>query len=231
MEPSRYRIWSMFDEIATTYDKVNRYMTFGLDMLWRKKLASLVPSDTQHVLDCATGTGDQILALYKKSKNIQTITGIDLSKNMLSIAQEKLKAISRPKISLLLGDIENLPFAENSFDAITLSFGIRNVVSLDQALSELLRVLKPGRPLLILETAKPKSPVCKTLHSLYLSKAIPLIGGAVSHKKEAYQYLHQTAQTFPSGDSLCSRFQKHGFKATTSHPLMFGAVSIYQAIK
>lgn len=228
-EPSRVEIWRMFDSISRTYDKTNRWMTLGLDLYWRKKVASFLPAKTDiSLLDCATGTADQIISLFKHAKNIKEAIGIDLSESMLAIGQKKLKKNSLEKVTeLLCASALAIPFPENKFNCVTLSFGIRNVTEVDLCLKEMLRVLKPGGRVVILETSLPKSKILKALHLFYIRKILPLIGSMISKKGDAYKYLNKTAETFPHGKDFCQMLEQAGFKEVESHPMTLGAVSIY----
>lgn len=232
-EPSRHEIWKMFDQISPTYDRANRLMTFGLDQIWRKKLARLLPEKcNMHVLDCATGTADQIIALLSQCDRIENIIGVDLSKEMLAIADAKIrKKVYSPSISFKLASALTLPFPNDAFDCVTISFGIRNVEDVAQALREFLRVLKPSGRLLILEGSLPKNKFVRFFHLFYLRHLIPLIGGLISKNPRAYRYLNQTIETFPSGDSFCSLMKDIGFNHIKVHPVMCSAASIYQGDK
>lgn len=232
MEPSRSEIWKMFDTISGTYDRVNRCMTFGLDKYWRNTLSSHLPAgENLQVLDCATGTGDQILSLLK-TPSIEKITGVDLAEEMLAIGRKKIAGHPlQNKVEFVRSCALSLPFAEDRFDCITLSFGIRNVLDVGACLQELLRVLKPGGRLLILETSLPKNPVIRLLHLTYLRTILPTIGGWISRKKYAYRYLHKTAETFPCGERFCHMLQEAGFVSVKHRPLTLGAVSVYIADK
>ncbi len=225
--------WKMFDQISSTYDKINRIMTFGLDKLWRKKVADFLPKHHPiSILDCATGTADQILALFQYAPNVTEVVGVDLAKEMLSIAEEKIKKTPYAKHVLLQeASILNLPFPNESFDCATISFGIRNVSDISQALQEIKRVLKPEGRLVILETSIPRCAICRILHKFYLQCILPKIGGWISKQKSAYDYLHKTAEAFPSGPAFCQILENQGFRKPQVHPLLFGAVSIYYGDK
>jgi demethylmenaquinone methyltransferase / 2-methoxy-6-polyprenyl-1,4-benzoquinol methylase len=228
--PSRQEIWKMFDTISPTYDRVNRWMTFGLDLYWRGKMASFLPKEENLlVLDCATGTADQALSLAKKAPHIVKIIGIDLSEEMLLKGSKKLQATSfAHKIELKKASALEIPYESGSFHCVTISFGIRNVVDVGSCLKEILRVLKPGGKVLILETSLPENALLKKAHAIYLQRILPKIGGWISKQKSAYEYLQQTAETFPSGSAFCDLLQEAGFTKATSHPLSLGAVSIYE---
>ena len=233
LEPSRNEIWKMFDTLSQTYDKTNRWMTFGLDLYWRKKMGSFLPlKDKISLLDCATGTADQILSLVKHCPKIVEAIGIDLSEEMLKVGRKKIQKTSfAEKIHLQTASALALPFPENRFDCVTLSFGIRNVTDVSACLQEIFRVLQPEGKALILETSLPKLKILRFFHVLYIRKVLPLIGGFISNKKQAYQYLNKTAESFPHGKDFCNLLEKSGFIEVSCHPMTFGAVSIYQATK
>ncbi len=229
LDTSKQDIWKMFDAIAKTYDKANRYITFGLDLYWRRRVSSFLPPRKDlSVLDCATGTADQLISLLKRSKNIKRAVGLDLSLGMLEVAKKKAK---KWDIEFVHGSALCLPFSDALFDCVTLSFGIRNVTDVDRCLYEILRTLKPGGRALILETSLPKAKLVKASHMFYLRKIIPSVGGWISKKKYAYQYLNKTAEAFPCGKDFCDRLLQAGFEKAECHPLSFGAVSIYVAEK
>lgn len=223
----------MFDAISPTYDRVNRLMTAGLDKRWRREMASYLPSGKNlRLLDCATGTGDQLFSLLDTSPHIERAVGIDLAEAMLACAKKKgEKKPYANRVSWQVASLTALPFEEESFDCITISFGIRNVDNLPAALAECCRVLKPDGRLLILETSLPKNWLLKTAHLFYLRKLLPKLGGWVSKNRKAYDYLNKTAETFPHGESFCTILKQAGFHNVHYSPLTFGAVSIYRADK
>lgn len=231
--PSREDVWRMFDQISSTYDKVNRAMTAGLDVTWRKKMGSFLPKkDEISLLDCATGTADQIISLMDHHPNIVCAAGIDLAEQMLQIGRKKLE--NKPykeSVTLIKASALDIPFPDDTFDCVTMSFGIRNVTNTSVCLQEIYRVLKPGGMVLILESSVPSTPVLKQLHLLYLRQVLPRVGGWLSHKKDAYVYLNKTIETFPYGKQFCHLLEINRFYMTKMTPLMLGAVTIYQADK
>lgn len=231
--PSRENVWKMFDQISSTYDIVNHAMTGGLDIVWRKKMAHFLPDNKEiYLLDCATGTADQIISLMQQNPCIVQAIGIDLAEKMLDIGKRKLlKYNFNDKVSLLKASALCIPFEDESFDCVTMSFGIRNVTSPAECLQEIYRVLKPGGKALILESSLPKNPVIKHLNLLYLRNLLPFLGGYISQKKEAYKYLNKTIETFPHGKEFCHLLEIHKFCKVKMHPLLFGSVTIYQADK
>ncbi len=231
--PSRKDIWKMFDAISPTYDQVNKIITFRGDVRWRKKMASFLPQgENLKVLDCATGTGDQLFTLLEKCDRVAEATGIDLAKEMLKLAEKKLE--KKPYISKVKFEHASataLPYESNSYDALTISFGIRNVDDLNATFSQFLRVLKPGGRLLILETSVPQNPMLKKTHLFYLRHILPRLGGWFSKNKDAYVYLNKTTETFPCGEAFCTLLKEAGFHDVNAHQFMFGAITIYRAEK
>ena len=228
--PSRFEIWKMFDTISPTYDRVNRVMTFGLDCLWRKKMAAFLPEKQQlSLLDCATGTADQLLAFMRYSQKITSAIGVDLSQEMLQIANKKIKKKGFDScISLQEASLLDLPFENHCFDCVSISFGIRNVMDVNKALQECFRVLKPQGRLLILEGAVPNNRLLKTGHQFYLRYLLPFLGGVISGQPQAYQYLNDTISTFPCGEKFCTYLRDVGFTSVKATSFTGGAVFIYQ---
>lgn len=228
--PSRFEVWKMFDKISSTYDLVNRMMTFGLDGLWRKKMAAFLPEKKSlTLLDCATGTADQLLTFMRYSKKITSAIGIDLSKEMLQIANKKIKKRGYDScISLQEASLLDLPFRDRCFDCVSISFGIRNVVDVNTALQECFRVLKPLGRILILEGTIPHNRLFKAGHRVYLRYLLPFLGGLISGQPQAYQYLNDTISTFPYGENFCTYLRDAGFTSVKATPLTGGAVFIYQ---
>lgn len=231
--PSRNEIWKMFDKISSTYDCVNRVMTFGLDQIWRKKLCAFLPSSTgMHILDCATGTGDQMVALMQKRPDIANMIGIDLAETMLKIGKDKIaKKNYAHKVSFLVASALEIPYPDNHFDCVTISFGIRNVTDIMAAFQEFRRVLKPGGRLLILEGTVPRSKVLRAIHLFYLRHFLPKIGGVISGNFNAYHYLNKTIETFPQGEKFTGKMRAAGFVNVHSNPLLGGIATAYQGDK
>lgn len=215
--------WKMFDLISPTYDRVNRILSLGLDRRWRQKVAKQLPQKKNlKILDLATGTGDQILALLNSKAHIQSITGIDLSAEMLAIAKKKLA----DKAQFQLADAEKLPFADESFDATTFSFGIRNVGNPLTSLQSIHRVLKVHGRCLILEFSLPPKPI-RGFYLFYLRHILPHVGGLLSRKPSAYRYLNQTIEAFPCGKDFLDLMREAGFRRLYAMPLALGAVTLY----
>lgn len=224
-------IYRMFDQISPTYDLVNRVMTFNLDQTWRRKMARFLPDvEKMALLDCATGTADQLICLMEKTDRIERAIGIDLAEEMVSIGKKKV--CDKPyadKVSFQIASALELPFEDGTFDCVTISFGIRNVTDVKGALTEFRRVLKPSGRLLILEGSLPKNRVLRRLHLFYLRHIMPRVGGFISKKPLAYRYLNETIETFPCGEAFCDLMREAGFKAA-AHPLMGGIATIYVGV-
>jgi len=231
--PSRDQIWLMFDRIAGKYDLLNHLLSFGIDFYWRRKLARSLPAAENLVLlDLATGTGDQLISLLTHNKHIKQAVGADPSIQMLAIAEKKIRKRGfNDRIKLETGGADHIKYPDHTFDAITISFGIRNFAELEISLHEIRRVLKPDGRLLILEFSLPRNKKIRTLHLFYLRKILPRIGTCISGNSFAYHYLNETIETFPAGDSFCSILNKTGFNKIRANPLTWGIVTIYQAEK
>jgi len=222
----------MFDTISGNYDGLNRLISFGTDLKWRKKvLKYIINHQPESILDIATGTGDLAIKFAKKT-NASKIVGLDLSEGMLSIAKKKVVATSlKNKINFIKGDSEALPFDENSFSAITVSFGIRNFENLEKGLSEILRVLKPNGLFIILETSVPTKFPYKQGYHFHSKILLPIIGKIFSKDKFAYNYLSESASIFPYGTRLNNILQNIGFINVKNKPQTFGVATIYTATK
>jgi len=217
---------AMFDAISRRYDWMNRCLSLGLDKVWRRAVVRHLPKGERlKVLDCATGTADQLLTLLYRAPQVYDAVGIDPSQEMLNLASAKLRDFAY-KTKLLAASAEKIPFPDATFDAITLSFGIRNVADLDQSLKELYRVLLPQGRLLILEFSHPTVKPIRFFHKLYLTHVVPRLGALLVKNKEAYTYLSQTIEAFPQGKELCEILQRYGFTVQV-RPLTLGIVTLY----
>lgn len=220
--PTRKDSWKMFDRISKTYDRTNRILSFGMDLSWRKKLTNYLPEqENLKILDLATGTGDQVMAFLNSNASIESITGLDLSKEMLEIAREKV-----PDIEFIEADAQKIPFSKEAFHAVSFSFGIRNVPSPTTALEEIYRVLKPKGRCLILEFSLPPKPI-RAFYLFYLRHILPWVGGLISKDKMAYRYLNQTIEHFPSGRDFCFHMEGAGFSQVQAIPMNLGTVTLY----
>lgn len=225
------QVEQMFDNIAGNYDSLNRVISFGIDVKWRKKVLKIVSdSKPKIILDIATGTGD--LAILMTETNAEKIIGLDISDGMLEVGRIKIKEKNlNSKIEMVLADSENMPYTDNYFDAITVAFGVRNFENLEKGLTEILRVLKPNGVFVILETSVPEKFPFKQGYRFYSTIILPLIGKLFSKDDSAYQYLSDSASVFPFGEALNNILRKVGFIEVKSSPQTFGVATIYTATK
>ncbi|WBX73377.1 bifunctional demethylmenaquinone methyltransferase/2-methoxy-6-polyprenyl-1,4-benzoquinol methylase UbiE [Tenacibaculum pacificus] len=225
------QVAKMFDNISEDYDGLNRVISLGIDVSWRKKVVKLVgENNPKQILDIATGTGD--LALMMAGLNPDKIVGLDISAGMLEVGKYKIaKANLTDKIEMIVGDSENMPFENNTFDAITVSFGVRNFENLDKGLTEIYRILKPGGKFVVLETSNPTKFPFKQGYKFHTNVLLPIIGKMFSKDKVAYSYLSESANSFPFGEAFNNILQKNGFKNVNNIPVTFGVASIYTAFK
>lgn len=223
----------MFDRIAHRYDLLNRLLSLGQDVVWRNRVARCLPEKSgQHILDLATGTGDQLISIFSKSGRAASGIGIDMAENMLALGRSKLKKRRLDSsVKLQTGDATAIPFPENTFDAVTISFGIRNVTNVPHSLREMRRVLQPGGRVIILEFSLPKNRLLRRFYLFYFRHILPRIGGLISGDSYAYRYLNETVETFPYGDEFCDLLREAGFEAVKMTPLTFGIATIYQGDK
>ena len=228
----KQQVEKMFDNISGSYDGLNRVISLGTDIKWRKRVLKLVSEvQPKTILDIATGTGDLAL-LFAKNITAEKIVGLDLSEGMLSVARKKIiNTALANKVTFVKGDSEALPFEDNSFDVITVSFGIRNFETLEKGLGEIKRVLVPGGRFVILETSVPTKFPWKQGYYVYSRAILPIIGKLFSKDKVAYQYLSDSASVFPFGEKLNNILSKIGFIAIENKPQTFGVATIYMASK
>ncbi len=222
----------MFDKIAPYYDFLNHLLSLGIDVRWRRRaIRQLDRKEGQTILDVATGTADLALEIYRQIRP-QKIIGIDLSNEMLDIGRGKIKAKQwHSQIVLQQGDSENLPFEDNTFDAVTVAFGVRNFENLEKGLAEMQRVLKPGAKIVVLEFSKPRLFPFRQIFNAYFKYLLPLIGRLTSKDQRAYQYLFESVQAFPDGEAFLNVLSKLGFKNSRCIPLTLGVCSIYVSSK
>ncbi|MEM1135147.1 MAG: bifunctional demethylmenaquinone methyltransferase/2-methoxy-6-polyprenyl-1,4-benzoquinol methylase UbiE [Bacteroidota bacterium] len=223
----KQQVAQMFDNISAKYDFLNHFLSLGIDIYWRKRAINMLKvHKPQYILDVATGTGD--LAIEAMSLKPEKVIGIDISEGMLSFGRKKLTKLKlEDKIELQIGDSENLSFKENTFDAIIVSFGVRNFENLEKGLSEMKRVLKDNGTLVVLEFSKPTVFPYKQLYNFYFKNILPLVGKIISRDQAAYTYLPESVQEFPYGKAFTGIMEKLGFKSVKCRPLTFGISSIY----
>lgn len=226
----KQNIGALFDRIAASYDKLNHLLSLNTDKQWRRKAVKGMRSH-EHTLDVATGTGDLAIELLRQHK-ANSITGIDLSSEMMDIAKNKLMKLKNgeaDKVELVMGSALEMPFANAQFDAVTCAYGVRNFADLDKGLSEMHRVLQTGGELMILEFSYPANRFVAACYDLYFSHLLPLIGRCISHDKTAYTYLNLSVKSFIWGEEMCRHIKQAGFTEVTFTPLTFGITTIYRA--
>ena len=231
-DSKKKQVENMFDKIAFRYDFLNRFLSAGIDVGWRKKaIQQLVPLQPKYILDVATGTGDFALTAYKMLRP-NKIVGIDISEGMLDIGRKKISdANLQDKIKLLHGDSEDMKFADNSFDAVTVAFGVRNFENLQKGLSEIRRVLKPGGTLVVLECTKPSAPVIKQLYNFYMKYITPKIGKIIAKNNDAYQYLNESILEFPEKTAFITILNQSNYRNAFYKTLTLETCTIYCAEK
>ena len=213
----------MFGAIARRYDLANHTLSWGTDFYWRKCAANIVASwQPGEIVDLATGTGDLALALQKKLPDAE-VTGVDFQPEMLELA--KRKGVRQT----ILADVMKLPFADASFDCVTIAFGLRNMENWRGALAEMSRVLRRDGHLLVLEFSLPTRPIVRTIYRLYLHRCLPLLGSFLTRKKSAYDYLGDSIEEFPGGHAMIDLIEASGFRHATLQPLSYGIATIYTA--
>ena len=229
-ESKKKQVSEMFDNIANSYDFLNHSLSLGMDNIWRKIAIKKLTNNPKIILDIATGTGDFAVSAAKYTD--AEITGIDISQGMLNVGIEKVRKKNlNNRISLQLADSESLPFNDNTFDAITAGFGVRNFENLNKGLSEMKRVLNNDGIVVILEPSTPKYFPLKQFYKLYFHHVLPTIGAWISKDKSAYSYLPESVDAFPSGEKFIVELKNVGFRDCKHIPLTFGIVSLYIAIK
>jgi demethylmenaquinone methyltransferase/2-methoxy-6-polyprenyl-1,4-benzoquinol methylase len=225
------QVSAMFDNIAPRYDFLNQLLSMGIHKGWRRKAVSMLKDvGPRQILDIATGTAD--FAIEALTLNPEKITGVDISEGMMAIGREKLKRMKlEKKIELMHGDSENLPFSDNTFDALTVGFGVRNFEHLEKGLTSMLRVLKPGGTAVILEFSKPRVFPVKQLYAFYFKRVCPFAGRLFSKDNRAYTYLNESVVAFPDGSDFLGIMTRIGYRECRQHPLTFGIATIYTGKK
>ncbi|MBO4486180.1 MAG: bifunctional demethylmenaquinone methyltransferase/2-methoxy-6-polyprenyl-1,4-benzoquinol methylase UbiE [Prevotella sp.] len=226
------QVEQMFDNIAPAYDKLNHRLSWNIDRGWRRKaIKSLEPYQPQTMLDIATGTGDFAILAAQMLKP-QTLVGADISEGMMAVGRQKVKQLGLSDIiKFQKEDCLALSYPDDTFDAVTAAFGIRNFQNLDQGLSEMCRVLKKGGHLSIAELTTPVSFPMKQLFSLYSHTVLPIYGRLISHDRSAYSYLTATIEAFPQGEEMMNILKRAGFAQTSFRRLTFGICTLYFATK
>jgi len=224
----REQVAEMFDNISPKYDLLNRVLSGGVDLYWRRKAISLLKKENpQLILDIATGTGDLAIEAVRQL-NPKKVIGVDISAGMLKFGVEKMKKLGlEQKIELRMGDSEKLLFDDNTFDAVIVSFGVRNFENLLKGLTDMCRVTRSGGTCVVVEFSKPRKTPFKQLYGFYSATILPFIGRLISKDTSAYDYLPESVQAFPDGEDFLQIFQQAGFKETVCIPLTFGICSVY----
>jgi demethylmenaquinone methyltransferase/2-methoxy-6-polyprenyl-1,4-benzoquinol methylase len=227
-------VCAMFDRIAPKYDLLNHILSFGLDILWRRKLARLVKArKSNNVIDLATGTGDVLIELSRTNNQIEKLVGLDLSENMLDVCRRKLKksGIDTRKLELIVADASNTNLPSDSFDTVTMAFGIRNTADVRATLHEIARILKPKGTVFILEFSMLSNWFVKPLFVFYLRYLVPLVGRLISGDKHAYRYLDSSIESFHRPEQFRQLMQETGFSDVKADSLTFGVAYIYSGHK
>lgn len=238
MTEDKQHIGSLFDRIAPTYDGLNHGLSLNIDRLWRRKTVSLMPP-AEHVLDVAIGTADLTIAMLRAGK-AQRVTGIDLSREMMRIGEEKLTpkqgaaqtgTPGAKPVNFVYANAQSMPFEEASFDGVTCAFGCRNFSDLDAGLREMYRVLRPGGQVTILEFSYPSNKLIRWGYDLYFSHVLPFVGRLVSRDKTAYTYLNKSVKSFCWGEEFLRHLTLAGFQDARFETLTFGIATIYIATR
>ena len=224
----REQVELMFNNISPKYDLLNRVLSLGIDKIWRKQALNLLKQDApSFILDVATGTGDLAIEAATRLKP-KAIIGIDIAENMLAIGREKISKKQLDKIiTLQKGDSEKIAFDDNIFDAVVVSFGVRNFQNLEVGLTEIYRVLKPGGSVMVLEFSKPQKAPFKQVYQFYFKNILPTVGKMISKDSSAYTYLPDSVNAFPDGKAFCSILEKIGFSIQHYKPFTFGVCTAY----
>ena len=231
-QKSSHSVKKLFEKVAFSYDLQNSVLSMGRDIAWRKKLAAIldIPSDGI-ILDAATGTAEVAMEIKRQCPGSRII-GVDFSPSMLEIGIKKIRSASKNDSMLLsAGDICDLPFEDNMFDAITISFGIRNVENRPKGIMEFYRVLKPGGKLFVMEFAYPDNLIMKYLYSFYFRYVLPPVGNFIARTPGAYDYLVESVDGFPAPEKFIEELCYAGFGNTLIHDLTFGIARIYRGVK
>lgn len=230
-EGKKAQVAQMFNNISKKYDFLNRLLSMGIDIYWRKQAVKVLKKlKPELVLDIATGTGD--FAIEALKANPKKVIGVDISEGMLEIGKEKIKKLGlEDRIEMQMGDSEKLLFEDNKFDAVIVAFGVRNFENLPKGLADMNRVLKPGGQLIVLEISQPESFPLKQIYNFYFTQVLPRIGKLISKDTSAYTYLPESVKAFPNGEKFLKELRNVGYKETRCKKLTFGICSMYVGTK
>ena len=244
MNNEKQHIGQLFDRIAGTYDSLNHVLSLNIDRRWRRQAVrqlsnaklkrdevAQTQSSSAQLLDVAIGTADLTIEILRQRK-ASHITGIDLSRKMMAIGEQKVSKLGyQDLVTFDYGSAQAMPYADASFDAVTCAYGVRNFADMDEGLSEMHRVLRPGGELMILEFSYPTNPLIRWSYDLYFTHILPFIGNLFSRDKGAYSYLNRSVKGFPYGEAFAGHLRAAGFTDITITPLTFGITTIYHAVK
>ena len=228
MENEKQHIGQLFDRIAGTYDGLNHVLSLNIDKRWRRKAIQPIRPRGQ-LLDVAIGTADLTIELLRQGK-AEHVTGIDLSRNMMAIGEKKVtKHGYSAQVRFDYGSAQEMPYAGEVFDAVTCAYGVRNFADMDEGLSEMYRVLRPGGQLMILEFSYPTNPLIRWGYDLYFTHILPFVGNLFSRDRSAYNYLNRSVKNFPHGEAFAEHLRRAGFADVAFKPLTFGITTVYTA--
>lgn len=226
MDSEKQHIGQLFDHIAGTYDKLNHLLSLNIDRRWRKKAVGML-QPAENVLDVAIGTADLTIELLRQEKALRII-GLDLSRKMMAIGEKKVAKIGyQPRVTFDYGSAQEMPYKDESFDAVTCAYGVRNFSEMDKGLNEMYRVLRPGGEFMILEFSYPTNPLIRWSYDLYFSHILPWVGKLLSRDKGAYSYLNRSVKHFPYGEAFCEHLRSAGFDEVHARVLTFGITTVY----
>ncbi len=232
-QTKKEQVEQMFDNIAPTYDRLNHILSFNIDKLWRRRVVRILrKSNPDMVMDMATGTGDLAIAMARRIKDVR-ILGIDLSEEMLAVARQKIESEGvSDRIEVKKGDAENLTFVDSeTMDAATVAFGVRNFENLEKGLTEIYRTLRTGGKLIVLEFSIPRNPLVRWVYAQYSHRLLPRIGAMLSKDRQAYDYLPDSVEEFPSPERFAEILRDVGFSDIKARSQSFGIAHIYEATK
>jgi demethylmenaquinone methyltransferase/2-methoxy-6-polyprenyl-1,4-benzoquinol methylase len=233
VDKSSARVRRMFAEIAWRYDLLNHLLSWGFDWHWRRRTVKRVPPDEGPVLDVCTGTADLALAYWRAGRRRVQVVGVDFCRPMLAIGDKKCRrAGAQPVVTLMEADSQRLPFADDTFQVVSVAFGLRNLSDTDQGLREMVRVCRPGGRVAVLEFSLPRARPLRALYGWYFRQVLPRVGQALAcNRQAAYNYLPQSVDEFPQREGLVDRMRRAGLSEVRYYPLTFGVAILYAGVK